>query len=335
MHPLHIELRRHIGCIATQTTRLKSQFLHGFTWHGHDEPVDGIHHDTMNPRTRGIQGEPARPRFIMGNRDSRADILDDDPFRNQRSRPRIHRIHQRTDNEGTLQHEASSPLFGDAMLQFLGQENWEKPKHHTGRLWHFSDVEKQHLRLAMAAFTLALGFMAAGGITGISYFGFSTWAINSSLPCRSCSSPSVQPFCSTKLGTNWWQRKTDAGQNSCRPERASIWNRHFLLPRFSLHGSGCSDGGGPWSRVDKTATSLSLDRSPTSVSSLLASLLGFDSWLDRRTLYLATSSREVFERIYLVDGALIWQAMLADAGYFWLSANLLLGLFNMLPFRSP
>ena len=107
--------------------------------------------------------------MTMGNRDRRADILADDPFRNQRSKPRIHRVHQHVDNEGTLHYETSSPL-GDAMLKFLGREMWEKPKHHTGRLWHFRDVEKQHLRLAMGAFTLALGFMAANGIWGISYF---------------------------------------------------------------------------------------------------------------------------------------------------------------------
>ena len=48
--------------------------------------------------------------------------------------------------------------------------------------------------------------------------------------------------------------------------------------------------------------------------------------------HLATSIGEVFGRIYLTDGALNWKAMLADAGYYWLAANLFLGLFNMLPF---
>ena len=62
-------------------------------------------------------------------------------------------------------------------MQFLGQDTWEKPKHHTGRLWHFSDVEKQHLWLAMGAFTLALGFMRVGGIGGLNFYGFSTWLI--------------------------------------------------------------------------------------------------------------------------------------------------------------
>ena len=40
----------------------------------------------------------------------------------------------------------------------------------------------------------------------------------------------------------------------------------------------------------------------------------------------------LFGSAYLVDGALVWQAMLVNAGVFWLSANLILGLFNMLPF---
>ena len=34
---------------------------------------------------------------------------------------------------------------------------------------------------------------------------------------------------------------------------------------------------------------------------------------------------------YLVGGSLIWQQMLIDAGVFWLGANLVLGLFNMIP----
>ena len=118
----------------------------------------------------------------MGKRDARADLVDDDPFRNQRAAPRIHRVHQRQAPDGTVHFETSS-AFSNAMLQFLGQDNWEKPKHHTGRLWHFSDVEKQHLRLAMGAFTLALGFMAVGGVSGISYFGFSPWLVFLLRPC--------------------------------------------------------------------------------------------------------------------------------------------------------
>ena len=34
---------------------------------------------------------------------------------------------------------------------------------------------------------------------------------------------------------------------------------------------------------------------------------------------------------YLYGGTLIWQQMLIDAGVFWIGANLVLGLFNMIP----
>ena len=37
-------------------------------------------------------------------------------------------------------------------------------------------------------------------------------------------------------------------------------------------------------------------------------------------------------RAYVDDGSIIWQSMLVDAGVWWLSANLILGLFNMFPF---
>jgi Zn-dependent protease len=40
----------------------------------------------------------------------------------------------------------------------------------------------------------------------------------------------------------------------------------------------------------------------------------------------------IFGRDYVSDGSLVWQAMLVDVGVYWLGANLLLGLFNMLPF---
>ena len=35
---------------------------------------------------------------------------------------------------------------------------------------------------------------------------------------------------------------------------------------------------------------------------------------------------------YISNGRLVWQAILIHAGVFWLQANLILGLFNMLPF---
>ena len=36
-------------------------------------------------------------------------------------------------------------------------------------------------------------------------------------------------------------------------------------------------------------------------------------------------------RAYIDGNSIIWQSMLVDAGAWWLSANLILGLFNMIP----
>ena len=57
----------------------------------------------------------------MGKRDARADLLDDDPFRNTRAAPRIHRVHQRQAPDGTVHFETSSG-FSNALMQFLGQD---------------------------------------------------------------------------------------------------------------------------------------------------------------------------------------------------------------------
>ena len=46
---------------------------------------------------------------------------------------------------------------------------------HTGSIWHFSRTEIEHLAMATCAFTLALGFMMGGGIGSIQAYGFSTW----------------------------------------------------------------------------------------------------------------------------------------------------------------
>mgnify|MGYP004385986275 FL=1 len=36
-------------------------------------------------------------------------------------------------------------------------------------------------------------------------------------------------------------------------------------------------------------------------------------------------------RAYVDGSSIIWQSMLVDAGVWWISANLILGLFNMIP----
>ena len=267
----------------------------------------------------------------MGNRDRRADILDDDPFRNQRSKPRIHRVHQRVDSDGTLHYEASSSLSG-AMLQFLGRETWEQPKHHTGRLWHFSDVEKEHLRLAMGAFTLALGFMAVGGISGISAYGFSSWVVMLLLSMPVMFIAIGPAFLFHEIG-----HKLVAKKNGCWTEfRADPKGLQFGIAisfflGFLFMAPGAVMVAGLVTRrqnghiaVAGPLTNLALFLIGVPLWGLILGLTGaFDA---------LPANGSLFASAYLVDGALVWQAMLVNAGVFWLSANLILGLFNMLPF---
>ena len=100
----------------------------------------------------------------MGRRDPRADIIDDDPFK---QRPRVARVHARQTNDGTIHFEMNGGASGKInplLAQFMGLQPNKPAAMHDGRIWHFSDEEKKHLRLATAAFTLALGFMWVGGL---------------------------------------------------------------------------------------------------------------------------------------------------------------------------
>ena len=102
----------------------------------------------------------------MAGRDPRADILDNNPFSNVK--PKIQRIHSSTSDDGTIHIN-----LGGARTSF---SNKPKVKNDTS-IWHFSDIEKSNLKLATAAFTLALGFMVVRGFGGISSLGFNTWIL--------------------------------------------------------------------------------------------------------------------------------------------------------------
>ena len=91
-------------------------------------------------------------------RDPRADILEDDLFPKQS--PRIHRVHAHRSTDGTIHFNTRGG--------FMGINNRQPVELHRGKIWHFSDEEKQHLFLATAAFTFALGVLMAGSIFGIS-----------------------------------------------------------------------------------------------------------------------------------------------------------------------
>ncbi|MDP6188266.1 MAG: hypothetical protein QF699_02980, partial [Candidatus Poseidoniaceae archaeon] len=100
----------------------------------------------------------------MGRRDPRADIIDDDPFK---QRPRVARVHARQTNDGTIHFEMNGGASGKInplLAQFMGLQPNKPAAMHDGRIWHFSDEEKKHLRLAILAFTFAISFLFSGGV---------------------------------------------------------------------------------------------------------------------------------------------------------------------------
>lgn len=270
----------------------------------------------------------------MGKRDARADLLDDDPFRNTRAAPRIHRVHQRQAPDGTVHFETSS-TFSNALMQFLGQDTWEKPKHHTGRLWHFSDVEKQHLRLAMGAFTLALGFMAVGGISGISFFGFSSWLVFLLLSMPVWLIGVGPAFLLHEIG-----HKLAARRYGCWAEfRADPKGLQFgillaFIVGFLFMAPGAVMVAGLVSRRQNGHIAVA---GPLTNFALF--LIGIPLWgiligLTGAHIPLPTEEFGIlgWRGTYVVDNVLIWQAMVFNAGVYWIVFNLVLGLFNMLPF---
>tara|TARA_B100000674_G_scaffold74130_2_gene51277 strand:- start:929 stop:1750 length:822 start_codon:yes stop_codon:yes gene_type:complete len=219
-------------------------------------------------------------------------------------------------------------------MQFLGQDTWEKPKHHTGQLWHFSDVEKQHLRLAMGAFTLALGFMAVGGISGISYFGFSSWLVFLLLSMPVWLIGVGPAFLLHEIG-----HKLAARRYGCWAEfRADPKGLQFgILLAFAIGFLFMAPGAvmvaGLVSRRQNGHIAVA---GPLTNFGLF--LIGIPLWgiligLTGAHIPLPTEEFGIlgWRGTYVVDNALLWQAMVFNAGVYWIVFNLALGLFNMLP----
>ena len=266
----------------------------------------------------------------MGKRDSRADILDDDPFSRTKQAPQIHRIHHRYDQDGTLHIDSSNALVG-ALSQFFGQDVWKKPEHHVGRLWHFSSTEKEHLRLAMGAFTLALGFMAVGGISGISGLGLSRWVVLLLLSMPVMFIAIGPAFLFHEIG-----HKLVARKNGCWAEfRADPKGLQFgvvlsLLLGFLFMAPGAVMVAGLVTRRQNGHIAVA---GPLTNFGLF--LIGIPLWgilLGLTGAFELAPPAIMSSTPYLLNGSLVWQAMFVDAGVYWLQANLILGLFNMLPF---
>jgi len=265
----------------------------------------------------------------MGRRDPRADIIDDDPFK---QRPRVARVHARQTNDGTIHFEMNGGASGKInplLAQFMGLQPNKPAAMHDGRIWHFSDEEKKHLRLATAAFTLALGFMWVGGLGNLlATKNPSSWVIQLLLSMPVMLLAVGPAFLLHEIG-----HKIIAKKNGCWAEfRADPGGLRFgiilaFFLGFLFMAPGAVMVAGVVTRrqnghiaVAGPLVNFGLFIIGIPVWGLILGLTGaFDATLPDPDLG------------YLVGGSLIWQQMLIDAGVFWLGANLVLGLFNMIP----
>ena len=260
----------------------------------------------------------------MGTRDGRADLVDDDPF----SRPKkakIHRIHQRQSSDGTIHFQTNRENISGMFNQLLGGLHQQPAKMHDGRIWHFSKTEKEHLALAMGAFTLALGLMRVGGIFSISSVGMVPWIIGLLLAMPVMFIAIGPAFLLHEIG-----HKIIAKKNGCwaefRADPRGLKNGVLLalLLGIVFMAPGAVMVAGLVTRRQNGHIAVA---GPLVNLSLF--IIGVPLW---GAVLGITGAAEFAHSEYLVNGSLVWQAMLFDIGYFWLGANLFLGLFNMLPF---
>ena len=266
----------------------------------------------------------------MSGRDPRADLVDDDPFRSiPKNSGGIHRVHARTQSDGTIYVDTGTvnqapPLF----QQLFGTSRWSNAQHHTGKIWHFSTEEKQHLTQASLAFTLALGFMWIGGVSSINSLGLEGWivALLLSMPVMFIA---VGPaFLLHEIG-----HKIVAKKNGCWAEfRADPSGLRFgLILSFFLGFLFMAPGA-----VMVAGLVTRRQNGHIAVAGPLVNfglfVIGIPVWAIILGLTNAYETLPSSSSAYLEGGTLIWQAMLIDAAQFWLAANLVLGLFNMLPF---
>ena len=258
----------------------------------------------------------------MASRDPRADLVDSNPF----PKPKIRRIHS-AENLGN-----SSMYTMDELKNMFTNNSEKKPQ--LKQVWEFSDIEKQNLLLATAAFTLALGFMAVRGFWGIDTLGITEWILMVLLSMPVMLLAVGPAFILHEIG-----HKIIAKRNGCWAEfradpgglRFGILLAFFIGILFMSPGAVMVSG-----LVTRRENGHIAVAGPLTNLSLF--LIGIPIWILIIGLTGALNSNppSMFDgaltSVYLDGSSIIWQAMIVDAGAVWLGANLVLGLFNMIPF---
>ena len=257
-------------------------------------------------------------------RDPRADILEDDLF--PKSKPKIHRVHAHRSMDGVIHVNVGGESHHSRGGGFFGINNNQPVELHKGKIWHFTKEEKHHLILATGAFTLALGLMRVGGIFGISaYSSSSIWAawLLLSMPVMLIA---VGPaFVLHELGHKivaknygcWAEFRADPGGLKFGVGLAAILGIVFMAP-------GAVMVAGIVTRRQNGHIALA-----GPVVNLLLFIIG----IPLGGIILGLTGADVAGAAsYIGEGTINIKPMIYDLVFFWITANLILGAFNMLPF---
>ena len=256
-------------------------------------------------------------------RDSRADILEDDLF--PKTRPKIHRVHAHHSANGTIHVEVGNRSTSGLGSMF-GVNHRNPVELHKGRLWHFSKEEKEHLLLATGAFTLALGLMRVGGIFSISQFSSSGIWLSILFLSMPVMLISVGPaFVLHEIG-----HKIIAKKYGCWAEfRADPGGLRFGIGLAALLGVVFMAPGA----VMVAGLVTRRQNGHIALAGPVVNLLLFIIGIPLGGLILGLTGADVAGATsYIAEGGINLKPMIYDLVFFWITANLILGAFNMLPF---
>ena len=256
-------------------------------------------------------------------RDSRADILEDDLF--PKTRPKIHRVHAHHSANGTIHIDVGNRSTSGLGSMF-GVNHRNPVELHKGRLWHFSKEEKEHLLLATGAFTLALGLMRVGGIFNISQFSSSGIWLSILFLSMPVMLISVGPaFVLHEIG-----HKIIAKKYGCWAEfRADPGGLRFGIGLAALLGVVFMAPGA----VMVAGLVTRRQNGHIALAGPVVNLLLFIIGIPLGGLILGLTGADVAGATsYIAEGGINLKPMIYDLVFFWITANLILGAFNMLPF---
>ncbi|MDP7000314.1 MAG: hypothetical protein QGH90_00275 [Candidatus Poseidoniaceae archaeon] len=240
---------------------------------------------------------------MQPQRDPRANILERDPF------TRVHHVHS-----------TPRPAFQGFWEVSLGRPI----EHHKGNVWHFSAEEKSHLLLATAAFTLALGLMITGGIAGLIRTGFIEWLLTLLIMMPVMLLAVGPAFLLHEIGHKivakkygcWAEFRADPRGLKIGVGIAAILGVVFMAPGAVMVAGLVTRRQNGHIAIAGPAVNLSLFIIGLPLGAILIALTGASG-----------ASSEILNGSSLNFQLLIWLAI-----QFWLTANLVLGMFNMLPF---